>query len=250
MVAVPVPVNRFSSVAYGISAGDRVNVIVTINFVDLDAEFQSILPNYTAGVITPGNNILLTNPSSLVFPLSFFNFTAQAGNAGLMTIAGRAEQDLVLDLPFYYVPSELQRPRVVSQTVLQNVMILHVGNFTLPGEEETFSPDVIESPETPPTEVTEIPAGPEPPDIVTLIVWPQDAVTLNYLIYTGAQITLALRNVGDSSQTLTDAVTLQYLMEVYRIPVPARLPYGTNPPIDLLVPPVLDNDKPDITVVE
>jgi pilus assembly protein CpaB len=247
MVAVPVPVNRFSSVAYGISPGDKVNVIVTINFVDLDTQFQSILPNFTAGVLTPGSNFLLEG-GSLVFQDRFFNFTATIVAGG--SIAGRAEVDAALDQPFYYIPSELQRPRVVSQTVLQNVMVLHVGNFPLPGE-DTFSPDVVEAPEAPPAEGEEAaPVGPEPPDIVTLIVWPQDAVTINYLIYTGAQITLVLRNVGDSSQTLTDAVTLQYLMEVYRIPVPAKLPYGTNPPIDLLVPPVLENDKEDDTTGE
>ena len=85
----------------------------------------------------------------------------------------------------------------------------------------------------------------EPPDIITLIMWPQDAVTLNYLLYTGAQVTLALRGAGsvNEANTATDAVTLQYLMDVYRIPLPVRLPYGTEPRVDVLTPPELENDN-------
>ena len=71
---------------------------------------------------------------------------------------------------------------------------------------------------------------------------PQEAITLNYLLYTGAEITLALRAAGDGTREDTNAVTLQYLMDVYRIPLPVRLPYGTQPRIDVLEPPVLEND--------
>ena len=48
MVAFPVPINRFSSVAYGLSRGDYVDVIVTMAFVDLDTQFQSITPEEAA----------------------------------------------------------------------------------------------------------------------------------------------------------------------------------------------------------
>ncbi len=60
MVAVSIPVNRLSSVSYGLERGDQVNVIVTMPFVDLDADYQSLLPNVNAGVIGPGPAILLT----------------------------------------------------------------------------------------------------------------------------------------------------------------------------------------------
>jgi pilus assembly protein CpaB len=75
-------------------------------------------------------------------------------------------------------------------------------------------------------------------------------VTLNFLIYSGAEITLALRSAGDDTQTLTDAVTLQYLMDVYRIPLPAKLPYGLEPRIDELESPVLENDKPETIIIQ
>jgi pilus assembly protein CpaB len=77
---------------------------------------------------------------------------------------------------------------------------------------------------------------------VTLIVSPQDAISLNYLIYSGAQLTLALRSAGDASRIETEAVTLQFLLDQYNIPVPVKLPYGLEPRIDVLKSPDLPND--------
>jgi Flp pilus assembly protein CpaB len=260
MVAFPVPINRFSSVAYGITRGDRVNVIVTLAMADLDTEFQSKLPNYTAGVVDPGPQVLGTNLNEgseqqfILVPESIFrNIVSQTYTAAASSPAGRAEQDTILNQPFYYVPSEEQRSRIVSQTVLQNIVVLNVGTFPLynaEGEEVQLVTPTPEGFEPGDEEVA--PRGPEtvPPDIVTLIMWPQDAVTLNFLIYSGAEITLALRSAGDDTQTLTDAVTLQYLMDVYRIPLPAKLPYGLEPRIDELEAPVLENDKPETIIIQ
>jgi hypothetical protein len=78
--------------------------------------------------------------------------------------------------------------------------------------------------------------------VITLIVSPQDAVTLNYLVYSGAQLTLALRGVNDDSKVPVEAVTLPYLLEQYLIPVPIRLPYGMEPRVDRLTAPTLTND--------
>lgn len=255
MVAFPVPINRFSSVAYGLSQGDRVNLIVSLAMVDLDTQFQSVLPNLTAGVVDPGPNVLLEGTGSSVVTAGeapFTNIVAQSYSGGPASNAGRAEQDSILNQPFYFVPSEGQRSRLVSQTVLQNIVVLNVGTFPIFNEE---GQEVLLATPTPqgqaPPEEGEAPKPPTqvPPDIVTLIMWPQDAVTLNFLIYSGAEITLALRAAGDDTQTLTDAVTLQYLMDVYRIPLPAKLPYGFQPRIDELEAPVLENDKPEEIII-
>jgi Flp pilus assembly protein CpaB len=45
LVAVSVPMDRLSGVAYAIQDGDRVDVILSFVLVDVDEEFQSILPN-------------------------------------------------------------------------------------------------------------------------------------------------------------------------------------------------------------
>lgn len=246
MVAFPIPINRFSSVAYGLRDGDRVNVMATLLLVDLDASFQSELPNHTGVVIGPGQSVILTIQeeeggvsSSLVTNEQLQALTAQIATGGSVSPQGRAEQDAVLNQPFYVVPSESQRPRLVSQTILQNITVLHVGNYLYTDQRG----DVVENPPEQTTTVIDeegnavaVPA-PQAPDIVTLIVTPQDAVTLNYLIYAGAQLGLALRSTGDESVTTIEAVTLDYLLETYNIPVPDRVPYGLDPRIDELMTP-------------
>lgn len=268
MVAVSIPINRFSSMAYGLTRGDRVNLITTFTMVDLDFDFQTILPNFSAGVFEPGNNIIITAGNELAQPgqqegggsdtqiiVSDFsrNIVAQSGTGGITSPIGRVELESLLDQPFYQVPQESQRPRLVSQTVLQNVVVLQVGNFKLVDETGQEVEVAVPTPtsqnqggqqQAPPgEEIVETPDQVEPPDIITLIVWPQDAVMLNYLVYSGAEMTLALRSAGDGTQTLTDAVTLQYLLQVYNIPVPAKLPYGMDQRVDDVESPVLENDE-------
>jgi pilus assembly protein CpaB len=240
MVAFPIPIDRFSSVAYGLRDGDSVNVISTLLMVDLDQSFQSELPNHTGAVIGPGQNVIITiqegeSISSEIITSDLINaLTAQIATGGAVSPQGRAESDPVLNQPFYLIPSESQRPRLVSQTVLQNITILHVGNYPYTDE----NGDLVENAYQPATTAVDaegnpVSAGPKPPpDIVTLIVTPQDAVTLNYLIYAGADLSLALRGSGDDSTVEIDAVTLEYLLETYDIPLPNRLPYGLDPRID------------------
>jgi pilus assembly protein CpaB len=256
MVAVSIPVNRLSSVAFGVERGDHVNVIVTLPFVDIDAEYQSELPNSTSSVIAPGPSLLLTVEgegqidSTFVTDELLQNVAAQSATGGNTSPQGRVELDPNLNQPFYIVPSEPQRPRLVSQAVIQDAIVLQLGTFLLPGEEDPLLAVEEEPTEVPPEEqqqaqqqpVEEEDTGPEPPDIVTLIVSPQDAVTLNYLIYSGAQLSLAMRAFNDDTLVDIEAVTLQFLLDEYNIPVPAKLPFGTQPRIEEIVPPVLTND--------
>ena len=81
------------------------------------------------------------------------------------------------------------------------------------------------------TETTEVqPGEPQPtpaptlPDVATLIVEPQDAVTINYLMLSGANLNLVMRSAGDTTAKNTKAVTLQFIMDQYRIPNPAKYP--------------------------
>jgi pilus assembly protein CpaB len=73
------------------------------------------------------------------------------------------------------------------------------------------------------------------PDQISLVVSPQDAVTINYIMLnSGAMLNLALRSAGDTKVDKTEAVTLQFLMDQYNIPFPSKLPYGTEPRVDVL----------------
>lgn len=216
LTAISIPLSRLSSVAYAIRDGDRVNVIVTTNFLDVDSNFQTALPNFTAVVTGTG-----------FLPESLPTLTTTVSSGGPGSTQGRAEIDPTLGQAFYIVPSEVQRPRLVSQMLLQDIQVLHVGNFILPDAE----PQQGQLPTPTPTpsaggQVT-VTSGPAP-DIITLIVTPQDAVTLTYLMYSGARLNFTLRAPDDPSRVETEAATLQYLLSQYAIPVPAKLPYATN----------------------
>ncbi len=203
LTAVSIPINRLTSVAYGIRDGDYVNVIVTFQVVDVDAAYQSILPNKTGGVITSQSRSLLIGSgtgadmtTSLVTGEDILNLMAQVAGSGSGPV-GRVEVSEDLEEPFYVLPSESQRPRLVSQMVMQNVQVLHVGMFPLPGE---VVGDLLVAPPLG-TETTPTPTNPDEqvtptiarPDIITLMVPTQDAVTLTWLVYSGTQITLTLR---------------------------------------------------------
>lgn len=216
LTAISIPISRLSSVAYAIQDGDRVNVIVTTNFVDVDSNFQTNLPNFTAVVTGTG-----------FLPETLPVLTTNVFSDGPPTTQGRAEIDPTLGQAFYVVPSELQRPRLVSQMLLQDIQVLHVGNFLLPDDEPQQGQQPTPTP-TPSAGGQVATTSGQAPDIITLIVTPQDAVTLTYLMYSGARLNLTLRAPDDPSRVETEAATLQYLLSQYAIPVPAKLPYATN----------------------
>ncbi len=225
-VAISIPISRNSSISYAPRSGDHVSVIATMLFVDLDSEFQTILPNLVGGVAGPS-----VNPET---GESQITISVEGGEGS--GILGRTELDPILNELVYVVPSEQQRPRLVSQIVLYDVEVLKVGNFKFPAEEEAEAEQAEQAPAE--DELQQPVDGGEqaqvltPPDVITLIVNPQDAVTLTYLMYSNVELTLALRASGDDTAFSTEAATLQYLLDVYNIPAPAKLPYSIEPRID------------------
>ncbi len=232
MVAISLPLkNWVSAISYAPQAGDHVNIIAAMTFVDLDTNFQSVLPDNVGSVVAPDANATPPDLTAKVFTGGGVNADGTTTGTNMQ---GTAILDPTLQQPIYVYPSESQRPRLVSQTLLQDAIVLGVGNFITTAQQAQ---------EAIPT-ATPLPgATPVPtisaiiyPDTITVIVTPQDAVTLNYLIYSGAELTLVLRGTGDSQRVQTEAVTLQYLMDQYNIPLPAKLPYGTEPRTDMATP--------------
>jgi hypothetical protein len=229
---VAIPISELSSAAYGIQDGDFVNVIVTMLLVDVDPTNQSMLPNYTASVMSPG---ITGNGTQL---------TASITSGGEGSRVGTTVLDETLNQPIYLVPSEGQRPRLVTQMIMQNIQVLHVGSFPLSGEpdncSQTLASSVAVPTATPAPGAQTVPTTCKAPDIITLMVSPDDANTLVYLIYSGAEINLTLRNPNDVGPVVqTDAAMLEYLLTQYNIPVPAKLPYAAQPRLDKLVEPTL-----------
>jgi pilus assembly protein CpaB len=233
MVAVSIPINRLSSVSFAPRPGDHVNVIASMLFVDVDTDLQTVLPNATGTVISSGPPDPVTGTRN---PL-----TVEISGG----IYGKTIIDPVLGQAVFLLPSEAQRPRLVSHMLLQDVVVLNVGDFPLPGTEPvegavpTPTPVPAEGEAPPPTPV---------PDVITLIVRPQDAVTLNFILlaqpHAATQLSLALRAADDSTRENTLPVTLGFLLEQYQIPVPAKLPYSLNPRIDVLSPVPLPVTQP------
>jgi Flp pilus assembly protein CpaB len=233
-VLIAVPMDRLTSVAYAIQPGDRVDVAISMLYVDIDEQFQSLMPN-TVNLVIPsvdseGNlTLALGSPISgrietipLTFPPRYAEFS---GN-----------------YPVSVNPSEESRPRLVVQRTIQDAQVIQVGDFPpdgrLFGDIATPTPavPVDEQPpaqqqqqqQQPPAEPTQPPPR---PDIVALAVTPQEATVLTWLIEARVPITFYLRSAADTSLIPTDPVTLEYIMSQYNISVPSRVGFSIQPPI-------------------
>ena len=222
MVAAAIPTSRLATVAYGVNDGAHVNVNACMLFVDVDPSFQSILPNFTA---------VVTGTGFVPDQLPVLSAAVIGGGEGAKQ--GRVELDPTLQQPFYAVPSEPQRPRLVCQMILQDVVVMKLGNFGL--QAPATDPNVTPSPAQAQQQAS--------PDIVTLMVNPQDSISLNYFVYSGTVLTMTLRNPNDTSRFAAESATLTSLLTQYNISLPSKLPYAVQPRLDQLAPPGLPNDN-------
>src|SRR6185436_11854432 len=207
--------------AYGVNDGAHVNVNACMTFVDVDPAYQSVLPNYVSvmrDVYFPEGD----RPYISIEPLT----------GELPSRQGRVELDPTFQKPIYTVPSETQRPRLVCQMILQNVVVMNLGNFQLVAP--VTDPNATPSPAQTQQEAA--------PDIVTLMVTPQDSIALNYFVYSGAVMSMTLRNPNDNSRIDAQSATLTSLLTQYNISLPSKLPYAQQPRLDVLAPPLLPND--------
>ncbi|HRL12805.1 MAG TPA: SAF domain-containing protein, partial [Aggregatilineales bacterium] len=107
---VAVPIDRLTSIGYALQAGDRVDLIVSFLFVDIDPEFQSLTPNEIALLSVTVDDL----GSRQIQPVLAYsgrvenrNFPPPLGAVGSIT-----------------VPSESQRPRLVTQMTIQDALVL------------------------------------------------------------------------------------------------------------------------------
>jgi len=221
-VAVSVPMDRITSVAYAIQPGDRVDVMVTLLFVDIDPVFQSIEPN----------DVTIVDPESLQALLAI-----NGRFDGAFNIGGGVTKSVVVG------PSEPQRPRMVTQRTVQEALVVWVGNFPIDGRLFKFVPTPSPVPTVDPEaegasttnrrNATQAPTPVPPrPDIITLAVSPQDAVVLTWMMEARLPITFALRSATSTSQVPTEPVNLQYITDTFRIDIPGRLDYSIEPAPD------------------
>jgi hypothetical protein len=228
MVAKSIPISRLASVSYALRTGDRVVVIASMQFIDLDSDFQTVLPNQTAILVDPET---MMGVDCGCVPRGIASYASLEGSNtyyGRVENMGENQEERI-----YLIPSEAQRPRLATQIIIPSATVLHVGDFG-------FGAGALGAGELPAPEPTPIAAEGEvvappvekPPDNITLIVSPQEAVNLTYLIDSGVEISLALRSAGDSTVIDTKTATMQFFLDDYSIPLPAKLPYGLAPRVD------------------
>ncbi len=216
-VAYAMPVARWSSVAWAIQPGDRVDVLISLLIVDLDVDFQTEIPNVM--------ELRLIGPEGEEIAITMDLGRMEALPDGTLIMA---------------MPSEdAQRPRLITQLVVQDAIVLRVGDWKEKEETPTPTPPSEEEAQAESSTQTEKTTLKVTPGFtsVTLGVTPQDAVVLKYLEELGASIDLVLRSASDAGDShTTEAVTLDYVFERYAIEVPPKLPYGATPPISRLHP--------------
>jgi Flp pilus assembly protein CpaB len=230
-VAIAIPINRISSVAYAIGSGDRVDLMMSIRFVDVDEDFQTLLPN----------DIMMISDDQEISELGLNLITSEGGAYGREE-DGPFGTTLIIGDNDYDI---IQRPRQATQILINNAIVLQTGNWPLDGLNAPIiiTPIATVAPEVTPVDGTTEPgqpAAPEPtptitpvpiPDVVTLAMSRQDALVLKYALETGADIDLALHSILDIdvAPLATETVTLQYIIDFYSLSVPSRLPVAQDP---------------------
>jgi pilus assembly protein CpaB len=230
MTAYSIPASPETAVAYAPQKGDHVMVVGCLMLSDVDTSFQTLLPNNAGATYSPGaivDGMGVSNTTSVMAP-----------SEGSGSPTGRYEMDTNLNQLIYLIPSETQRPRLVCQTVIQDAEILNVGMFPITTTKAGAAPTA-----TPAVQATASNAATSPtyPGSVTLILSPQDTIVLNYLLLSGAKLSMALKGAGDVTSFATDPVTLQYVMDEKNIPSPVKLPYAIEPRVNTLVYPAFNS---------
>lgn len=231
-VAIAVPMDRLTSVAYAIQPGDHVDIIISMLFVDVDTDSQTILPNNFR--LISGETDEETGTTTL---------TVGSPNAGELDsrtlIVPVVGAQLSANFSVLIEPSERQRPRLLSVRTVTDAQVIWVGEFPANGEifqpapPPTAIPVATEEVETTGDgEATPVNTPlPPRPTIVTLAVSPQQAVILTYMVEAGTPMTFVLRSARAQGLPNTDPVTLSYIMSRYGVVPPDRFNYTIEPAI-------------------
>lgn len=217
-VAQAVPMDRLSSVAYGLAEGDFIDVMATFLIYEIDEEFQTLLENsatFVLQTVTPGEEEgaeAQVDQSLLVLdPFGRFE-TLPNGDLALIT------------------PSEEQRPVQVS-FVLQGAKVIQVGPYFPPEAVAVPTPTPTPDPNATPTpEAGVVPTPtPPPPDVLLLAMTPQQQLVMKYAVESAANIDFALRGPEDGQVYAIENVDLNYFLRRFNIEPPIDYGYTVSP---------------------
>ena len=228
-VAQAIPLDELSSIAYGLSAGDYVDIMLIFSLYQIDQEFQTLLPNDAAFYLEEG--IQAADEAGVATPEADNGDTAGApaiiyGIVGF----GRFEELATGDLA-HIGPNEPQRPVYIG-VLIQNAKVIQVGKYKPQAEAliPTATPEPVGEGEPTPTPAPETfpTATPEPPQVVLLAMQPQQQLLLRYAIEVGVRPNLALRNVDDGQLYAVDNVDLEFFLQRFNIELPPDLGFTAD----------------------
>lgn len=193
-VAMSFPINKLTSVGYAIGAGDRVDIIVSFAVVEVDQEGQY--------QVVPFNRDLVDDLIS----------------------AGMDPQEAVSRV-LTQLDSATIKPRLLSQLTLQNIDVLHVGEWPAGGILPKTTPTLsVEQQAAQVQSAAGTPTGTPPrPDMIILLVDQQQALILQWLQQEGnIALNLVLRGAGDNAPVSTETVSYQYILTNFNITIPPK----------------------------
>ncbi|WP_420629278.1 SAF domain-containing protein [Candidatus Leptofilum sp.] len=236
-VAQSVPMNRLTGVAYGVSEGDYVDIMVTFLFRQIDEEFQTYLPNNAAFYLEEqieaiealgAGDVLTTTTGLIIFPVE---------------PVGRFEELPTGDLAHIFPNEEDIAPRPVPVSmIIQNARVIQVGQYSLPGNPAdlvpTPTPEPAEEGEPTPTPPPALAptATPPPPDVIVVALQPQQQLLLRYAVEVNAQVFFALRGVNDGQLYSVENMTLDFLLERFNVEIPPNLGYSVESTVIQITP--------------
>ena len=209
-VAQAVPMDRLSSVGFGMGEGDLVDVMITFLVTEIDPEFQTILENSAVFFLEGQPNEETGEAQRTIFLLDPFGRFETLPNGDLTLLS----------------PSESQRPTRVS-IIIQAAKVIQIGPWTEMQGPVVPTPTPTPDPAATPTpEVGAVPtATPPPSDVVLLALSPQQQLLLKYAVETNADIDYALRGVDNGQIFGVENVDINYLLQRFNIEVPVDFGY-------------------------
>lgn len=225
-VAQSVPMDRLSSVAYGLDEGDYVDILVSFILQEIDEQFQTLLEN------------------SITFYLR-----DEEGNPIVVTVDpyGRFEELPTGEIA-HIAPSESKRRPILVSMILQNAKVIQVGTWQpdLPLSAATPTPAPVAEGEATPTPLSgeEPTPTPRPPDALLLALLPQQQLLLKYAVESNANITFALRGINDAQLYTIENVDFNYIQQRFNIRIPENFEFTTEF-IEVTPTPVVDPEVPE-----
>lgn len=228
-VAVAFPIDDLSGVALAMRPGDLVDVLMTLQTIEIDPEFRSPLPN----------DISVVDQTSLLSGEAFlFDAVAQ----------GRLEFVPELNQVALIIPQNTSDsgegpiyepiPKRVTQLSIQQAEVLYVGQYQDPQElerqqqlaQERVAAANAANPDQPlPTPTPLPPRLEEEPQVIILSMTLQDALALKWAREEGVTVSLALRSPGDNTFFQTTSVSLPQIIDQGALSIPEPINFELAP---------------------